>query len=104
MKYGAEIVGIGLFAFLALLGAAFATDTLFQQHMWVLVTVLVISAAVLMRNTSFAPRATADAAGNALEGRSEPDEATVHSRAGSAATRDDLRTTEPAAKPQGDQP
>ncbi|MGG6260564.1 electron transport complex subunit RsxG [Stutzerimonas stutzeri] len=48
--------------------------------------------------------ATADAAGNALEGRSEPDEATVHSRAGSAATRDELRTTEPAAKPQGDQP
>ncbi|HAW40266.1 MAG TPA: electron transport complex subunit G, partial [Pseudomonas sp.] len=36
--------------------------------------------------------------------RSEPDEATVHSRAGSAATRDELRTTEPAAKPQGDQP
>jgi len=48
--------------------------------------------------------ATADAAGNALEGRSEPDEVTVHSRAGSAATRDELRTTEPAAKPQGDQP
>ncbi|RRV68739.1 electron transport complex subunit RsxG [Stutzerimonas stutzeri] len=48
--------------------------------------------------------ATADVAGNALEGRSEPDEATVHSRAGSAATRDELRTTEPAAKPQGDQP
>ncbi len=48
--------------------------------------------------------ATADAAGNALEGRSEPDEATVHSRAGSADTRDELRTTEPAAKPQGDQP
>ncbi len=48
--------------------------------------------------------ATADAAGNALEGRSEPDEVTVHSRAGSAATRDELRTTEPAAKPQGDKP
>jgi len=48
--------------------------------------------------------ATADAAGNALEGRSEPDKVTVHSRAGSAATRDELRTTEPAAKPQGDQP
>ena len=62
MKYGAEIVGIGLFAFLALLCAAFATDTLFQQHMWVLVVVLVVSAAVLMRNTSFSPRATAEAA------------------------------------------
>ena len=48
--------------------------------------------------------ATADATGNAPEGRSEPDEATVHSRAGSAATRDELRTTEPAAKPQRDQP
>jgi len=48
--------------------------------------------------------ATADAAGNALESRTEPAEATVHSRAGGAATRDELRTTEPAAEPQGDQP
>ena len=45
-----------------------------------------------------------EAAGDALESRSEPDETTVHSRAGSAATRDELRTTEPAAEPQGDQP
>ncbi|KZX50952.1 Electron transport complex protein RnfG [Stutzerimonas frequens] len=48
--------------------------------------------------------ATTEAAGDALESRTEPAEATVHSRAGGAATRDELRTTEPAAKPQGDQP
>jgi cytochrome c oxidase cbb3-type subunit 1 len=59
MRYGAEIVGIGVFAFLALLGAAFAADIAFQQHMWVLFAVLVISAAILMRNTTFAPKAAA---------------------------------------------
>ena len=45
-----------------------------------------------------------EAAGDVLESRTEPAEATVHSRAGGAATRDELRTTEPAAEPQGDQP
>jgi cytochrome c oxidase cbb3-type subunit 1 len=59
MRYGAEIVGIGVFAFLALLGAAFAADAAFQQHMWVLFAVLVIGAAILMRNTTFAPKAAA---------------------------------------------
>ena len=48
--------------------------------------------------------ATTEAAGDVLESRTEPAEATVHSRAGGAATRDELRTTEPAAEPQGDQP
>ncbi|WAE63094.1 electron transport complex subunit RsxG [Stutzerimonas sp. R40042] len=47
---------------------------------------------------------TTEAAGGVLESRTEPAEATVHSRAGGAATRDELRTTEPAAEPQGDQP
>ena len=41
MKYGAEIVGVGLAAFLALMGAAFAADDLFRAHMWVLFFVLV---------------------------------------------------------------
>ena len=45
-----------------------------------------------------------EATGDVLESRTEPAEATVHSRAGGAATRDELRTTEPAAEPQGDQP
>ncbi|WP_436785114.1 electron transport complex subunit RsxG [Stutzerimonas frequens] len=48
--------------------------------------------------------ATTEASGSILESRTEPAEATVHSRAGGAATRDELRTTEPAAEPQGDQP
>ncbi|MCD1638928.1 electron transport complex subunit RsxG [Pseudomonas stutzeri] len=48
--------------------------------------------------------ATTEASGDVLESRTEPAEATVHSRAGGAATRDELRTTEPAAEPQGDQP
>lgn len=47
---------------------------------------------------------TTEAAGGVLESRTESAEATVHSRAGGAATRDELRTTEPAAEPQGDQP
>ena len=47
---------------------------------------------------------TTEATGDTLESRSEPEGTTVHSRAGSAATRDELRTTEPAAEPQGDQP
>lgn len=42
--------------------------------------------------------------GATLESRSEPEETTAHSRAGSAGTRDELRTTEPEAEPQGDQP
>lgn len=55
MKYGAEIAGVGLAAFLALLGAAFAADDLFRQHMWVLFFVLAVGTVLLLRNTSFAP-------------------------------------------------
>jgi len=47
---------------------------------------------------------TTGAVGDALESRTEPAGATVHSRAGSAATRDELQTNEPEAEPQGDQP
>jgi cytochrome c oxidase cbb3-type subunit 1 len=60
MKYGTEIVAIGLFAFIALLGAAFAADEPFRQHMWVLFFVLAGGAVVLMRQTSFAPAAPVD--------------------------------------------
>lgn len=55
MKYGAEIAGVGLAALFALLGAAFAADDLFRQHMWVLFFVLAGGTIVLLRNTSFAP-------------------------------------------------
>ncbi len=49
MNYGASTVLVGLGAFLALLGAAFAADDLFQAHMWVLFFVLLVSAVVLLR-------------------------------------------------------
>ncbi|MGE4405805.1 electron transport complex subunit RsxG, partial [Pseudomonas sp.] len=39
-----------------------------------------------------------------LAGDDEPAEATTHSRAGDAATRDTLRMSEPEVKPEGDQP
>ena len=60
MRYGPYIIGVGLFAFVALLGAAFATDNLFAQHMWVLFFVLGVSTVVLMRTTALAPATPAD--------------------------------------------
>ena len=54
MKFGTEIVMLSLAVFLALLGAAFAHDSLFASHMWVLFFVLAAGTIVLMRNTSFA--------------------------------------------------
>ena len=45
MRYGTEIVIVGLGAFLATLGAAFAVDDLFRAHMWVLFFVLAGSTA-----------------------------------------------------------
>lgn len=54
MKYTFETVAVALFAFVALLGAAFAHDLLFQRHMWVLFFVLLISTIVLIRRISFA--------------------------------------------------
>jgi cytochrome c oxidase cbb3-type subunit 1 len=49
------ITGVGLGAFFAMLGAAFAHDDLFAAHMWVLCLTLLIFAGVMMRNVSFAP-------------------------------------------------
>ena len=60
MKYGPEIIGLGLFAFAALLGAAFTSDPLFAQHMWVLCLVLSVSTIILLRKTSFEPQVPAD--------------------------------------------
>ena len=55
MKFGTEIVALGLFAFAALVAAGFGVDEPFRQHMWVLFIVLVGFTVVLLRNTSFAP-------------------------------------------------
>ncbi len=60
MKYGTELIFVSLFAFLALLGAAFATDYPFQQHMWVLFFVLLGGSFVLLRTMRFAPAAPVD--------------------------------------------
>ena len=56
MRHGPEIIGLGLFAFVALLGAAFAADHLFAQHMLVLFLVLAGSTVLLLRRTSFTPQ------------------------------------------------
>ena len=50
-----QTVGVGLFAFIALLGAAFAQDSLFKAHMWVLFAVLLIFSVAMIRRVSFAP-------------------------------------------------
>ncbi|MFC5386228.1 cytochrome-c oxidase, cbb3-type subunit I [Aquamicrobium segne] len=55
MTNGSYIVGLGLFAFIALIGAGFAVDQPFAQHMWLLFFILVGSIFVLIRRTQFAP-------------------------------------------------
>ncbi|MEQ9020934.1 MAG: cytochrome-c oxidase, cbb3-type subunit I [Nitratireductor sp.] len=55
MRHGTAIAGIGIMTFLALVAAAFARDAQFAAHMWVLFFVLLGSAVVLLRNTSFSP-------------------------------------------------
>lgn len=60
MKFGTEIVALGLFAFLALVAAGFGVDEPFRQHMWVLFFVLLGFVVVLLRNTSFVPAASVD--------------------------------------------
>ena len=55
MTNGSYIVGLGLFAFVALMGAGFAADQLFAQHMWVLFFVLVGATFALIRRAQFAP-------------------------------------------------
>jgi cytochrome c oxidase cbb3-type subunit 1 len=62
MKYGTEIVGIGIFAFLAVLAAAFTRDALFQAHMWVLVVTLLAGLVLLLRNSSLVPNSPVSAA------------------------------------------
>ena len=65
MKFAFETVVVGIGAFLALLGAAFAQDRLFEAHMWVLFFVLLCCTVVLLRRMSF--KAPAVAAGQGEE-------------------------------------
>jgi len=60
MTNGPYIIGLAVFAFVALLGAAFATDALFAQHMSVLFFVLVISTVLMLRRASWEPIAPVD--------------------------------------------
>ena len=55
MKYGFETALLAVGTFLALLGAAFAHDNLFQAHMWVLFAVLLGGTIIMVRRVSFAP-------------------------------------------------
>ena len=55
MKYGYELAAMVLATFLALMGAAFAADPLFQAHAWILFFILSGSSIVLMRRVKFAP-------------------------------------------------
>ncbi|MDX8515211.1 cytochrome-c oxidase, cbb3-type subunit I [Mesorhizobium captivum] len=60
MKFGTEIVLLGLFAFGALVAAGFGVDEPFRQHMWVLFFAVAGFNAMLMRNTEFKPAAPID--------------------------------------------
>lgn len=53
MTYVSETIILAIGTFLALLGAAYAHDSQFAAHMWVLFVVLLISTIVLMRRISF---------------------------------------------------
>jgi cytochrome c oxidase cbb3-type subunit 1 len=59
MKYATETIVLAVGAFIALLGAAFAEDRLFEAHMWVLFFVLLASTLFMVRRISFAPAAVA---------------------------------------------
>lgn len=55
MKYGIEVILLALGAFVALLGVAFAHDSEFGAHMWVLFFALAAGAIVLMRTSTYPP-------------------------------------------------
>jgi len=62
MRNATEAFLVGGGAFLALLAAGFAQDSLFQAHAWVLFLVLAISTIVLLRRVEFAPAGAMQAA------------------------------------------
>ncbi|ATN34518.1 cytochrome-c oxidase, cbb3-type subunit I [Rhizobium sp. ACO-34A] len=55
MNYTLETMVMALLAFAALLGAAFAYDSLFATHMWVAFFVLTAGTIVMLRRMQFAP-------------------------------------------------
>ncbi len=55
MNYTLETMALAIGAFLALLGVAFAHDSLFAAHMWVLFFVLLGGTIIMVRRVSFAP-------------------------------------------------
>ena len=59
MNYMVSTMAVAVGAFFALLGAAFAHDSLFASHMWVLFFVLLVSVVVMLRRVSFAPAGAA---------------------------------------------
>ncbi|MER3357230.1 MAG: cytochrome-c oxidase, cbb3-type subunit I [Hoeflea sp. D1-CHI-28] len=61
MKYAFETIAVGIGAFLALLGVAFAKDDLFAAHMWVLFFVLLVSTILLLRRIQFTTTAAQSA-------------------------------------------
>jgi len=65
MKTGIEITLLAAGALMALLGAAFARDDLFQAHAWLLFFMLLAGVVVMVRKRAFAP------AGPALEEQEE---------------------------------
>ncbi|MDX8522019.1 cytochrome-c oxidase, cbb3-type subunit I [Mesorhizobium dulcispinae] len=62
MKFGTEMVLLGLFAFAAVVAAGFGVDEPFRQHMWVLFFSVAGFNAMLMRNTDFKPAVPIDPA------------------------------------------
>ncbi len=60
MKFGPEIVVSALLSLVALLGAGFAVDDVFQQHMWIAFFTIAIFTIVLLRNASFVPQTPED--------------------------------------------
>ncbi|MET3523879.1 cytochrome-c oxidase, cbb3-type subunit I [Mesorhizobium abyssinicae] len=62
MKFGTEIVLLGLFAFAAVVAAGFGVDEPFRQHMWVLFFSVAGFNAMLMRNIDFKPAVPIDPA------------------------------------------
>jgi len=55
MKNGIEITLLAAGAFMALIGAAFAKDNLFQAHAWIMFFLLLAGLVVMVRNRNYVP-------------------------------------------------
>ncbi len=67
MNYTFETMALAICTFLALLGVAFAHDSLFAAHMWVLFFVLLVSTVIMVRRVNFAPLTTQQKAARETE-------------------------------------